>query len=116
MRGSPRIPAAAVTAVILLTLGGCGGSTKTVTVTISTSTVPAGQSSLEQNYVNVIGRVAPEVVQISTSEGLGSGVVFDKRGDVVTNANVVARRWAAAGHRFSRASVHRELGWRLHVG
>ena len=90
MRGSPRIPAAAVTAVILLTLGGCGGSTKTVTVTTSTSTVSAGQSSLAQNYVNVIGRVAPEVVQISTSEELGSGVVFDKRGDVVTNARVVA--------------------------
>jgi S1-C subfamily serine protease len=29
------------------------------------------------------------VVEISTSEGLGSGVVYDKQGDIVTNAHVV---------------------------
>jgi putative serine protease PepD len=52
--------------------------------------VPAAQSSLEQQYVSVIARVAPEVVQISTQQGLGSGVVFDKGGDMVTNAHVVA--------------------------
>jgi hypothetical protein len=33
----------------------------------------------------------PEVVQISGSHGLGSGVVFDRRGDVVTIAHVVSR-------------------------
>jgi len=33
--------------------------------------------------------VSPEVVQIQGSRGLGSGVVFDGRGDVVTNAHVV---------------------------
>jgi putative serine protease PepD len=88
LRISPRIIAAAVTTVALLTLAGCGGSTKTVTVT--TSGVPAGQSSLEQKYVSVIARFSPEVVQISTSQGLGSGVALDTRGDVVTNAHVVA--------------------------
>jgi putative serine protease PepD len=88
LRTSPRIIAAAVTTVALLTLAGCGGSTKTVTVT--TSGVPAGQSSLEQKYVSVIARVSPEVVQISTPQGLGSGVVLDTHGDVVTNAHVVA--------------------------
>lgn len=69
----------------------CGGSTRTKTVT--TSGAPAagsGGRSLEQNYVSVISRVAPEVVQISTAQGLGSGVVFDKTGDVVPNAHVVA--------------------------
>ena len=34
--------------------------------------------------------MSPEVVQISTPRGLGSGVVFDSHGDVVTNAHVVA--------------------------
>ena len=85
---SPRIAVAAVTSIALLALAGCGGSTKTITVT--NPGVVAGESSLEQRYVSVIARVAPEVVQISTSQGLGSGVVFDKRGDVVTNAHVVA--------------------------
>ncbi len=33
--------------------------------------------------------VLPSVVQISTSEGSGSGVVYDAKGDIVTNAHVV---------------------------
>jgi S1-C subfamily serine protease len=44
---------------------------------------------LQRDYVNVVKGVSPSVVQIQTSEGLGSGVVFDDRGDVVTNAHVV---------------------------
>ena len=39
--------------------------------------------------MSVIGRVLPSVVEIRTSSGLGSGVVFDARGDIVTNAHVV---------------------------
>ncbi|TVZ07436.1 PDZ domain-containing protein [Trebonia kvetii] len=46
-------------------------------------------SSLEQQYEQVVSRVLPSVVQISTSEGSGSGVVYDARGDIVTNAHVV---------------------------
>jgi S1-C subfamily serine protease len=33
--------------------------------------------------------VAPSVVQIETGSGLGSGIVYDDRGDIVTNAHVV---------------------------
>jgi putative serine protease PepD len=33
--------------------------------------------------------VLPSVVQISTSQGSGSGVVYDTKGDIVTNAHVV---------------------------
>ena len=39
--------------------------------------------------MSVIGRVLPSVVEIRTSSGLGSGVVFDSKGDIVTNAHVV---------------------------
>ncbi len=46
-------------------------------------------SSLEQQYEQVVARVLPSVVQISTSSGSGSGVVYDTRGDIVTNAHVV---------------------------
>jgi S1-C subfamily serine protease len=34
-------------------------------------------------------RVLPSVVQITTGQGSGSGVVYDTRGDIVTNAHVV---------------------------
>jgi putative serine protease PepD len=39
--------------------------------------------------VKVVAKVRPQVVQISTGSGLGSGVIYDAAGDVVTNAHVV---------------------------
>ena len=44
----------------------------------------------QAQYVQVVRAVAPRVVQIQSGIGLGSGVVFDDRGNVVTNAHVVA--------------------------
>jgi S1-C subfamily serine protease len=74
-----------------LLLGGCGGSSATVvTVSPPTDAGSPALTGLQQSFVSVIGRVAPIVVQISTPQGLGSGVVFDTSGDVVTNAHVVA--------------------------
>jgi len=45
--------------------------------------------SLQNAYASVYKKVSPSVVQIETSEGLGSGIVFDTAGDIVTNAHVV---------------------------
>lgn len=45
--------------------------------------------SLQSDYVRVVKAMRPSVVEIATSEGLGSGVIFDDKGDVVTNAHVV---------------------------
>jgi putative serine protease PepD len=61
-------------------------------------------------FVPVVQKVSRAVVQIQTAKGLGSGVVFDRRGDVVTNAHVVAgaRRFVvtlAAGDRHPAALV-----------
>jgi S1-C subfamily serine protease len=39
--------------------------------------------------VSVVSEVLPSVVQITTTKGLGSGVVLDDQGDIVTNAHVV---------------------------
>jgi S1-C subfamily serine protease len=39
--------------------------------------------------VAVIKQVNPSVVQIETPAGLGSGVIYDSKGDIVTNAHVV---------------------------
>jgi S1-C subfamily serine protease len=51
---------------------------------------PAEAAQLQQSYVQVVQVVQPSVVQITTGQGLGSGIVFDNTGDIVTNAHVVA--------------------------
>jgi S1-C subfamily serine protease len=43
----------------------------------------------EGMFVSAIARVLPSVVEIRTRNGLGSGVVLDSEGDIVTNAHVV---------------------------
>jgi S1-C subfamily serine protease len=45
--------------------------------------------ALENSFVNVVRAVAPSVVQIEDQTGLGSGIVFDSSGDIVTNNHVV---------------------------
>jgi S1-C subfamily serine protease len=47
-------------------------------------------TALQAQFVDVVRTVSPKVVQIRTDHGLGSGIVFDGRGDIVTNAHVVA--------------------------
>jgi putative serine protease PepD len=79
---------AAVTA-----LAGCGGARKSDT-SVSVSTKPAvvatpSAETLQEQFVKVVDTVSPAVVQIQTSAGLGSGVVFDDQGNIVTNAHVV---------------------------
>ncbi|WP_031487347.1 S1C family serine protease [Streptomyces bicolor] len=44
---------------------------------------------LQNGYLKVIKDVLPSVVQIQARNDLGSGVVYDDRGHVVTNAHVV---------------------------
>jgi len=62
----------------------------TPTATTATpSTAPEAAAALESAYVEVIGRVLPSIVQINTRDGLGSGVVYDDAGHIVTNAHVV---------------------------
>ncbi|HEY7202467.1 MAG TPA: trypsin-like peptidase domain-containing protein [Candidatus Dormibacteraeota bacterium] len=56
---------------------------------------PAASTSSPQGsadattYTTVVKAVGPSVVEIQTASGLGSGVVFDGQGDVVTNAHVI---------------------------
>jgi putative serine protease PepD len=104
---SLRVAAAALTAVLTTAMAaglvGCssdgratspGTSVTAPTTTSSPKGTPgsgAGGSAatLQQAFVSVVAKVRPEVVQISTSSGLGSGVIYDTGGDVVTNAHVV---------------------------
>jgi S1-C subfamily serine protease len=50
---------------------------------------PAAALAFQTALVEVVHAVSPSVVQIQNAEGLGSGVVFDGDGHVVTNAHVV---------------------------
>jgi putative serine protease PepD len=67
-------------------VAGCGSSHVATSADPRTATKIA---SLQQQFVSLIKRVSPSVVQIRTEQALGSGVVFDGRGDIVTNAHVV---------------------------
>lgn len=44
---------------------------------------------LEDRYRTVIKDVLPSVVQVGAGDGLGSGIVYDDKGHIVTNAHVV---------------------------
>jgi putative serine protease PepD len=63
----------------------CAGFATNTTTRSSVSYAVA----LQDAYAGVYGKVSPSVVQIETPEGLGSGIVFNKKGDIVTNAHVV---------------------------
>ncbi|MEA2610505.1 MAG: putative serine protease PepD, partial [Chloroflexota bacterium] len=58
--------------------------------TTSAPASPTIAAALQNDFVKVVGSVSPSVVVIETASGLGSGVVFDTNGDIVTNDHVVA--------------------------
>jgi Trypsin-like serine proteases, typically periplasmic, contain C-terminal PDZ domain len=81
---------------VLALLAGCGGhatKAKRVMATPSPSPTIAATGVVDQiqtRYEQVVQTVLPSVVQITTDLGEGSGVVYDDKGDIVTNAHVVA--------------------------
>jgi S1-C subfamily serine protease len=89
-----RIGAVATAGLTLLT--GCSGSSSSgkkstaspAAATTSSVGGPGGQ--LQTQYEQVVKNVLPSVVQITTNSGLGSGIVYDTKGDIVTNDHVVA--------------------------
>jgi S1-C subfamily serine protease len=83
MRTLRPLPAALAALAICGT--GCGGGSTTTT----SVPLPRSADTLERRQIDVVRRVSPSVVQIETSSGLGSGVVYDGKGHIVTNAHVV---------------------------
>ena len=72
----------------LATVVAVGAGFATSKTSQSSASVSVG-GALQNAFVNVYKKVSPSVVQIQTSEGLGSGIVLDGKGDIVTNAHVV---------------------------
>ncbi|WP_271216808.1 S1C family serine protease [Streptosporangium carneum] len=110
----------ALLTVAAMALAGCGQSAKPPTpdvepsVTVTTTSPPPGAGgappggiastspgptggestspdALESKYEQVITTVLPSIVQITTQNGLGSGVIYDSAGHIITNAHVVGR-------------------------
>ena len=81
------VSATAVALAGLMGVAGCGDDGQAHRV----GAVPASASATaaETQMVKVIRGVSPAVVQIQCGRSLGSGIVFDDRGDVVTNAHVI---------------------------
>jgi S1-C subfamily serine protease len=82
--------AVAVTGLGALALGGCTSTSGGSSSTSSTSTATAGGAGLQSNFESVIANVMPSVVLITLPSSLGSGIVLDSKGDIVTNNHVVA--------------------------
>lgn len=57
----------------------------------TTQAAPMAEGDLQDDYQQVIENVLPSVVQIDASDSLGSGVVYDDEGHIVTNAHVVGK-------------------------
>ncbi len=64
---------------IMAAAAGCG----------STNTGTSTASRLQSQYEHVVREVLPSVVQITTDTSTGSGVVYDRHGDIVTNEHVI---------------------------
>ena len=101
MRMTQRARRSAVAVVAALAIGGGGVAACTATAAPATTAASASASSApairlpadtgdgaRASYADVVRQVMPSVVLISTTEGLGSGVVLDKAGNIVTNAHV----------------------------
>lgn len=82
-----KLPLAILGVSVAVAVGVGFASSKAATLTPQTSASVAGD--LQNVFVSVFQKVSPSVVQIQTSEGLGSGIVFDTKGDIVTNNHVV---------------------------
>src|ERR1700737_1017889 len=85
-------------AVAAIALAGCSSSgpaasrapSQATSISSATTLAPSGNAvSLQQDFVSVVKKVRPSVVEITTDSGLGSGVVYDAQGNIVTNAHVV---------------------------
>jgi len=98
-RSSSRLVAAVLAVVLLLGAGfglgqlrdrGSGnasatGSSPGTPVTVTPSQIKAG----DEPIASVAKALLPAVVQLETDQGLGSGVVYDKNGYILTAAHVV---------------------------
>ncbi len=98
----------------LALVAGCGDgrATRTGLPVSPGARAPGSGGALEKQYEAVVKAVLPSVVQINTDSGLGSGIVYDDKGDIVTNDHVVtgARRLTVTSASGKKALPARLVG------
>jgi S1-C subfamily serine protease len=96
MGTAQRVRRAGLATVAALVIGGSGvaigaaaadSSASGTTATVTPGPAPAASQG-PASYSSVVRQVLPSVVLIRTANGLGSGVVLDRSGNIVTNAHV----------------------------
>lgn len=88
---APLAGAAVAGAVVAAVSLGGGSSSHSAPQTSHAHLHPAAAAlAFQRAITNVVHELSPSVVQIQNPEGLGSGIVFDSNGDIVTNNHVVA--------------------------
>jgi putative serine protease PepD len=92
LRGHLRllVPLVAGIAAAAAVAGASLATDSTSPVESSTPAAPARALAVQEALVSVVHAVSPSVVQIQDQQGLGSGIVFDAAGDIVTNNHVVS--------------------------
>ncbi|MGH3253044.1 MAG: S1C family serine protease, partial [Trebonia sp.] len=94
MKMTQRARHSAIALVAAAAIGGSGVAVGAAAAAPAASSAPtisvpaAASSTALASYAGVVRQVLPSVVLISTNEGLGSGVVLDTSGNIVTNAHV----------------------------
>jgi S1-C subfamily serine protease len=98
MKITQRTRRAAVALVAAAAIGGSGVAVGAAAAAPAAVSAPATSSAISDaaaagsdvraSYADVVRQVLPSVVLISTGDGLGSGVVLDDSGNIITNAHV----------------------------
>ncbi|MEY9962232.1 putative serine protease PepD [Streptacidiphilus sp. MAP12-16] len=88
--GSPRSPrrpglVLALAGAVLAAVAGCTSAPSSS----GSAPSPSVSNDLQTDYQNTVKAVLPSVVQITAPNSLGSGIVYDSQGDIVTNAHVI---------------------------
>jgi S1-C subfamily serine protease len=84
------LPLTAALGAVALVAGCSGFGTSATRTTAQAAAAPRVTNDLQSDYESVIKDVLPSVVQIEAGDNLGSGIVYDGQGHIVTNAHVVA--------------------------
>src|SRR5215475_1071333 len=101
MRVTARLRRMGVTAAIAVVAGGTVAACSTAAVppavgaepatAVTGAAAPPASSNAVTSYATAVRAVLPSVVLIRTADGLGSGVVLDRAGNIVTNAHVAGQ-------------------------
>ncbi|MFF9374939.1 S1C family serine protease [Streptomyces griseoluteus] len=92
IRAGRRGAVAVVLVCAAVLLGGCSDpapSARKDGPPTAQAALPMAADDLQGQYQKVIKDVLPSVVQIQAGQSLGSGVIYDDKGHIVTNAHVV---------------------------